>query len=133
MQKASAFALLTAGSLFVLVAPAGADPEYDRCIGDSRESEFAACGAAWVEREDGRLNAAWRELLPLLEGEERAALVAEQRAWIAFNENSCDYLYTDRWGTIGRNNWYPRCRADIIIARTAQLRDLRARIAEQGE
>jgi uncharacterized protein YecT (DUF1311 family) len=133
MQKAWAFVLLAAGSLFVLSGAAEADPEYDRCIDDSRESEFASCGAAWVQREDGRLNAAWRELLPLLEGVERGALVAEQRAWIAFNENSCDYLYTDRWGTIGRNTWYPRCRAAIIIARTAQLRDLRAQIADQGE
>ena len=133
MKRSAAFALLAAGSLCILVESAAADPDYDQCIDDSREREFAACGVAWVEREDRRLNAAWRELLPLLEGDERAALVAEQRAWIAFNENSCDYLYTDRWGTIGRNTWYPRCRADIIIARTAQLRDLRAWIADQGE
>ena len=125
--------LASAGSLFLLGGEARADPEYDSCIAESRESEFAACGAAWVEREDRRLNAAWRALLPLVEGRERDALVAEQRAWIAFNDQSCDYFYSEIWGTIGRNNWYPQCRADIIIARTRQLDDIRERIADQSE
>ena len=133
MLTLRALGLAAVASLSFIAAPARADPEYDSCIDDSRESEFAACGAAWVTREDRRLNEAWRALLPLVEGTEREALVAEQRRWVAFNENSCDYFYSEIWGTIGRNTWYPDCRAAVIIARTAQLRDIKARIDSQSD
>jgi uncharacterized protein YecT (DUF1311 family) len=133
MRRLFGLGVMAVLSMFVAAAPAQADPEYDQCIDESRESEFGACGAAWEEREDRRLNEAWRALLPLLDGRERAALVAEQRAWIAFNTNSCDYFYSEIWGTIGRNTWYPRCRADILIARTVQLREIKARIDSQNE
>ena len=108
-----------------------ADPEYDACIENSRESEFQACGFAWLEREDRRLNAAWGDLLRHFEGQERAALIAEQRAWITFKDQSCNFFWSEYWGTVGRNNWYPQCRAAVIIARTAQLREISARVAEQ--
>ena len=133
MPKLFGFGVIAALSMFVAAGPAQADPEYDECIDNSRESEFGACGDAWEEREDRRLNEAWRALLPLLDGEERAALLAEQRRWVAFNQDSCNYFYSEIWGTIGRNTWYPRCRADILIARTAQLRDIKARIDSQNE
>ena len=122
--------LALAGSLLLTVpGPAKADPDYDRCIDESRESEFDACGSAWVEREDQRLNAAWRELLPLVENaEDRQALVAEQRAWIAFKDQSCNFLYTDRWGSMGPRILFPRCRAGVVAARTAQLREAREAI-----
>ena len=133
MRRLFGLGAMAALSMFVSAAPAQADPEYERCIDEARESEFGACGAAWEEREDRRLNEAWRALLPLLDGAERDALVAEQRAWIAFNQNSCNYFYSEIWGTIGRNTWYPQCRADILVARTAQLRDIKSRMDAQDE
>ena len=134
MNHRMAFALVgLAGALCLGAGAASADPEYDSCIENSRESEFARCGVEWVEREDRRLNAVWREIQPMIEGRERAALVAEQRNWVRFNQDSCEYWYSEYWGTIGRNTWYPRCRADIIVARTAQLREIRDNIASQGE
>ena len=133
MPKLSALGALAAATLFIAAMPARADSEYEACIANSPEVEFAVCGANWVEREDARLNAAWREVLPLLEARERERLVAEQRAWIRFKDGACEYFYTDYWGTVGRNTWYPRCVADIVIARTVQLRDIKARIDSQNE
>ena len=132
MGKTSLLAMLAAaGTLLAVADEAKADPEYDACMEAARESQFQDCGFAWLEREDERLNSVWRDLLPRLEGRERAALVAEQRAWIVFKDQSCDFFWSEYWGTVGRNNWYPQCRADVLGARTAQLRDIRDRIAGQ--
>ena len=136
MQKSSLLAglLAVAASLFLVPREAAADPEHDRCIDEARNgSEFRACGFAWIDREDARLNAAWRELLPRFEGRdsERAALVAEQRAWIAFKDQSCDFFWSESWGMIGRDTWYAHCRAGVIATRTAQLRALVEQLADE--
>ena len=136
MQKSTWLAglLAVAASLFLLPREAAADPEHDRCIDEAHtNSEFRDCGFAWIDREDDRLNAAWRELLPRFEGmdQERAALVAEQRAWIAFKDQSCDFFWSEAWGSIGRDTWYAPCRAGVIATRTAQLRELARQLADE--
>ena len=132
MKHAKGFAGLAIAGGLLLVVPghAKADPAYDRCIDEARDdTQFAACGDQWVEREDRSLNAAWRELLPLVENPaDHEALVAEQRAWIAFKDQSCNFLYSEYWGALGRQAYFPRCRAAVIAARTAELRESREMI-----
>ena len=80
MRRLFGLGAMAAMAMLFPAAPAQADPEYERCIDNARESGFGACGAAWEEREDRRL-----------------------------------------------------CRADILVARTAQLRDIKSRMDAQDE
>lgn len=113
-----ALALMAAG-------PVAADDAYDRCMSatDGTNPAFAACGADWIAREDGKLNAAWKRVFPLFEGAGKAALLAEQRAWNAFKEASCGFYASGAFGREGEVVQSPICRADVIAARTKQLQE----------
>ena len=84
------------------------------------------CGDAWLEREDARLNAAWKSVVGKAGESTKAALLGEQRAWNAFKEKSC-LFYADAegtFGTAGRFLSFPACRAAVVVARTEALEDI---------
>ena len=106
------------------------DPQYRACMDPAvAASQMRACGDEWLERLDAQLNAEWRTLLPLVDGDRRTALVAEQRDWIRFKDQSCAYL-TEYYGALGPAVQFPSCRAEILSARIAQLRSLHDFLAE---
>ena len=115
---------LTAPALLLVgITAAMADPAYDRCIkqSDGTNTAWGACGAAMIEREDTRLNAAWQRVYPLLEAEGQKALQAEQRAWIAYKDKSCLFYAGGEYGREGQVLDYPVCRAAVIAGRTREL------------
>ena len=126
---------VTAGAAALLVLagaalrqPARADPAYDRCIeqSDGSNPAWGACGGAWITREDARLNATWRRVYPMLEGDAAKALLQEQRAWIAYKDASCAFYATGDYGREGQVLHYPMCRAQVIAARTRDLEEVAA-------
>lgn len=118
-------AILLAGAAAVLgAAPAGADAGYDACmLCAATDADFRRCGAALVEREEARLEDAWRALIGRLPAEGRRALRAEQRAWTRFRKRSCR-VYADRgyFGSYHRTIAFPLCRARVVADRAGQLR-----------
>ena len=118
--------LLALGAAFA--SPAHADPAYDRCIqqSDGTNQAWGACGGAWIDREDARLNATWKAVLPLLEGSAAKALLAEQRAWITYKDASCAFYATGDYGREGQVLHYPTCRAMVIAARIQDLKMVEA-------
>ena len=121
----SATAILTLVGI-ALCRPAQADPAYDRCIGqsDNTNQAWGACGSAWITREDARLNATWRRVYPMLEGDAAKALLEEQRAWITYKDASCALYATGDYGREGQVLHYPMCRAQVIAARIRDLEGL---------
>lgn len=109
--------------LLFLCVPASADAVYDKCVNasDGTNQAFSACGADWMKREDDKLNAAWKRVFPQLEGDAKAALLAEQRAWNAFKEASCKFYATGDFGREGEAVQFPICRAGMVAARAAVL------------
>ena len=107
-------------------APAWADPAYDRCMKQSGDTNVAwgECGSAWIGREEVRLNAAWRRVAPRIDGTAGAALLAEQRAWVAYKDLSCQLYATGDYGREGQVLHYPICRAGVLAARTRELEAL---------
>lgn len=116
-----------------LAGPALADAEYDRCIARSNSTnvEWAACGGAWIEREDRRLNETWRRLLPKLPRQSRADLLAEQRAWIAYKDKACTFYRNGDFGREGQVLHGPRRLAGVIARRRDELGDIEAFLAPQ--
>lgn len=115
--------LFLACSLLLFAGAASADEEYDRCIGESDGSNqaWAKCGHDWIAREDAKLNETWLRLLQGKTGKTAEDLRAEQRAWNAFKELSCQFYANGEYGREGQVLEFPACRARVIARRTAEL------------
>ena len=133
MTKTLAVGLAIMAASMFLAAPASADPQYDSCAEGAADARVRACGDAWIQREDRRLNDAWREFISFLDGRERELALEEQRAWIRFKDQSCNFFTTGQYGTWGRDSNFPRCRAAVIASRVAELEALLGQLIEGGE
>lgn len=107
---------------FLWANPALSDVAYDKCINStSTNTDWSRCGSAYLKRLDGALNAAWKKALSSLEGNGRAQLIQEQRAWIKYRDASCQYYANGEFGREGQVVHYVTCRAAIIEARISDL------------
>ena len=122
-MRGAARAALAAGILGALALPAAADEAWQRCIdnSDGTNPAWAACGGAWVAREDAELNAAWKRLLAASAPATRKDLLAEQRAWNAFMQKACRFYDNGEFGREGQVLHFPACRATLIAQRTVTL------------
>jgi uncharacterized protein YecT (DUF1311 family) len=104
-------------------APAKADKLYDTCMkhSDGSNPSWSKCGQEWVDREEQKLNAAWKKLNAGLSGQTKTDLLAEQRLWNAYKESSCLYHANGDYGREGQVIDFPTCRAAVIAARTKEL------------
>ena len=104
-------------------ACASADELYDRCMdaSDGSNPGFAACGGEWVARADAKLNRVWKELYSNARENIKKDLLAEQRSWNAYKEQSCDVFRKGDWGREGDVIHFPVCRASVIEERIKQL------------
>lgn len=110
--------------------PVAADRAYQRCLdkSDGTNPAWAACGAALVGREDAGLNAEWKRIYPGEASASKAALLEEQRLWVAFREKACRLYTTGDRGREGEVLGYFTCLAAVIRARTDELRDYRVEV-----
>ena len=95
---------------------------YDRCIGaaDNINLNFLRCGQARIESDEALLNATWKTAYGDLEAEAKPAMLAEERAWVAYKEKSCLWL-NHGYGREGDVIGYPQCRAHVIEDRIRLL------------
>lgn len=112
-------------SLALAAALAVADDDYDRCMAAARTNpDFATCGTALVARSEAKLNRVWKAAYAPLDAATKAALLAEQRLWIAFKDKSCAYWRTGAYGREGQVVHSYTCRAELIEERIAYLADI---------
>jgi uncharacterized protein YecT (DUF1311 family) len=81
--------------------------EYSICINQAVEGATAdmfACNGEELDRQDARLNDAYKKLMSKLSPDRKKALVKVQRAWIKFREANCDYYFDPDGGTAARLN-----------------------------
>jgi uncharacterized protein YecT (DUF1311 family) len=102
------------GLLFAALAapPAWADALYDKCA--NTEGPKDACPREWHIRADHKLNEVWKSLYKNAEGKAKSDLLAEQRAWNAYKEKSCNFLHNAEWGQVGEVRHYHFCRIKVI-------------------
>ncbi|MDE1157989.1 MAG: lysozyme inhibitor LprI family protein [Neorhizobium sp.] len=112
-------------SLSLFAGSALADDLYDSCMSaaDGTNPAYAKCGGDWIARADADLNTAWKSLYGDAEGQTKVDLLAEQRAWNAYKEQSCTFLSNGDAGREGQVIAFPACRAKVIEARTQELED----------
>lgn len=115
--------VFAAGILAAL--PARADDAYDKCIKDSDGTNTAwdQCGGDWMARADKALNDAWKKVhSEITDDATSKALLDEQRAWNTYKEKSCLFYASGYFGREGEVLSYPACRAEVIEARTSDLK-----------
>jgi uncharacterized protein YecT (DUF1311 family) len=114
------FAGLVASPTTVLARDLTSAPCMQRATSNT---QFAACTGSLVKDADMRLNASWKRLLALVGGSKTprgAALLNEQRAWIAFREKACTGFWQDQ-GREAQVLHGPLCIAQIIDDRATDL------------
>ena len=104
-----------------------AQAELDVCVEKAGGADLAIkdCYVALANAEDARLNANWEQLIKAAGGKNSdvgAALLNEQRAWIAYKEAACMH-YLARGGTLDRLQGQ-LCYTDLITRRADELAEL---------
>jgi len=81
--------------------------EYSVCIDKAVEGAWAnmfECNGEELDRQDVRLNNAYKKLMSKLSRDRKKALLKAQRAWIKFREANCDYYLDPDGGKADRLN-----------------------------
>ena len=105
------------------------NPELGTCIDNAGLVDLAVrdCYVDFAAAEDDRLNRAWRDLMTVVGGKtspEGAALLAEQRAWLAYRDASCKhYVTSSAPGTLDRLQ-QQICYTEIISQRADAIEEL---------
>jgi uncharacterized protein YecT (DUF1311 family) len=97
--------------------------EYSVCIDKAVEGAWAdmfACNGEELDRQDARLNNAYKKLMSKLSRDRKKALLKAQRTWIKFREANCDYYFDPYGGTAARLN-ASGCLLTTTAARTKEL------------
>lgn len=77
---------------FAASAAAAQDsPSSHSCASPQTQQEINACAAEAAKDADGRLNAAYGQLLQKLDDNQEKALRQAQRAWIQFRDMECQF------------------------------------------
>lgn len=94
----------------------------DRAAGVT--AAMSDCIAADFQRQDGRLNAAYRALRESLAPTRRSALLRAQRDWLRFRDSHCAFLLDPEGGTLARVS-AGDCRRRMTQQRADELQALR--------
>jgi uncharacterized protein YecT (DUF1311 family) len=114
--------MITGLLVLASAASASADNAYSKCIDKtSTNPEWQECGEVYLKRLDDTLNTSWKKAYASLEGESRAQLLEEQRAWIKFKETSCRFYANGSFGREGEVLHFYGCKAEVLKARISDL------------
>ncbi len=115
--------------IFIMgVAPAYADKALD-CKDPPDQSSMTQCAALDFEKADKELNGVWPKLKADAEASDKDtdkreyadALLASQRAWIAFRDAECKWQGFEMHGGSGEPMLYYGCLARLTQQRIKQL------------
>jgi uncharacterized protein YecT (DUF1311 family) len=100
----------------------GLSKEYSNCIDKARgaTAEMFECNGEELDRQDARLNDAYKKLMSKLSPDRKKVLLKAQRAWIKFREANCDYWFDPQGGTAARLN-ASGCSLTMTAARAKEL------------
>jgi uncharacterized protein YecT (DUF1311 family) len=95
---------------FFAIAPAQAfgqenlSAEYSKCIEQSGATDpgMLDCMVAEAERQDKRLNDAYKKLMNELKSERRIELQEAQRLWLKYTEANCNFYLDPDGGTAAK-------------------------------
>lgn len=114
------------GTITRAQAEAASTPEFDKCMdtGDAKAGVTAAmldCMGAENQRQDARLNAAYKALLDRSDPAAREKIRADERAWLKKRKAFCDAPSEDSGGGTADSLNRSGCYIDTTIEQTTAL------------
>jgi uncharacterized protein YecT (DUF1311 family) len=112
-----------------LLLAAGAAPlaaqqeEAPDCDNARTQVEMNLCAALGYEAADAEMNRAYAQLRAAVDEEERAALLAAQRAWLRFRDAHCAFEAAGFRGGSMQPMIHSGCMAHVTRERTKHLKD----------
>ncbi len=101
------------------------DGTLDGCLSATQtDPGYTDCYGSAIDRADKQLNVQWKKLMSIVGGAKSEAgqsLIKEQRAWIAFKEESCNFYWGSNYGSMHRTIIGPSCRLNVYQSRIAQI------------
>ncbi len=100
-------------------------PQFDRCMSkaDGVTFDMMECIGQEVQRQDARLNKAYKVLMVDLSPERKKQLREAQRAWLRFRDTNCDFYYDPNGGSSARLSGND-CIMTMTAERAKELEDL---------
>ena len=118
--------VLLVGFSFMATPALASEPElsqrYTACMERSEgiTIDMHACIAAEHERQDGRLNLAYKQLSNQLSDDRKKQLLAAQRLWIQFRGANCAFYADPDGGTLANLDG-ATCELEATASRAAEL------------
>lgn len=121
-------ALLSVGAWPAAAEAPKESPEFTACmeavdLGAFKNSQWAACYEAELQRQDAALNAVYKRVAAAADPDARKLLVAGERAWIAYRDAWCAYEEVVPMAPGGEVNLLA-CRLDLTQTQVGKLSDL---------
>lgn len=106
----------------VFAADDGLSQVFSTCMDQSDGStpSMIECMGAETERQDVRLNKAYKDIMAGLSSERQKQLQEAQRLWLKYRKANCDFYYDPDGGTIARVD-ANQCFMSATAARTKEL------------
>lgn len=103
---------------------------FDECVqkADGRDTDMANCAWAEGERQDQRLNQAYKSLMAMLPAERKKRMQEAQRAWVQYKEKQLVLESSATGGTMDRVN-----AASLYLSMTAERADYLEREIENWQ
>lgn len=106
-------------------AAASNSGEYSKCLAKAEAVDpvILECMESEYDRQDKRLNTAYKNLLNGLSGTRKKQLQDIQRLWLKYTEANCGFYYGDSGGSLDRQISF-QCSIDARAARATELERL---------
>jgi uncharacterized protein YecT (DUF1311 family) len=100
--------------------------EYSECIDKASRgamAEMFECNGEELDRQDARLNDAYKKLMSKQSRGQKKALVEAQRAWLKFRKANCDFYNDPDGGSVDRFS-SSACLVNMTASRARELKNL---------
>jgi uncharacterized protein YecT (DUF1311 family) len=92
------------------------------CANASSQADMNDCAGREYKAADATLNQVYRQLISLLDDEEKSQLKEAQTAWLKYRDANCEFVGSQYKGGTMRPMVHAMCLADMTRSRTSELR-----------
>ena len=95
----------------------------DPCANAQTQAEMNNCAGREYKAADAVLNQVYRQLVSMLDDEEKSQLKEAQTAWLKYRDSNCEFVADQYKGGTIRPMIHGLCLAEMTRNRTAELRN----------
>jgi uncharacterized protein YecT (DUF1311 family) len=94
----------------------------DPCAGAESQGEMNICWGKKYKAADAKLNEAYRQLVAMLDDEQKAQLKEAQTAWLKYRDSNCEFVADEYKGGSMRPMIHAICLEEVTRNRTDELK-----------